>query len=135
MRNDTDLGPSAVASFVRGELAKSLRSRRPYTVNLLLGGMDPITKKPHLYWLDYLASLTPLPYAAHGYAQYYCLSILDKHHHPDINYEQGLKIMRMCTEELRKRLPIDFKGMLVKVIDKDGIRTVDWKDSKPAASA
>ena len=70
MRNDTDLGPSAVANFVRGELAKSLRSRKPYTVNLLLGGMDPITKKPSLYWLDYLAALAPLPYAAHGYAQY-----------------------------------------------------------------
>ena len=70
MRNDTDLGPSAVASFVRGELARSLRSRKPYNVNLLLGGMDPITKQPHLYWLDYLASLAPVPYAAHGYAQY-----------------------------------------------------------------
>lgn len=70
MRNDTDLGPSAVANFVRGELARSLRSKKPYTVNLLLGGMDPITKKPSLYWLDYLAALAPLPYAAHGYAQY-----------------------------------------------------------------
>ena len=69
MRNDADLGPSAVANFVRGELAKSLRSKKPYTVNLLLGGMDPITKKPSLYWLDYLAALAPLPYAAHGYAQ------------------------------------------------------------------
>ena len=70
MRNDTDLGPSAVANFVRGELAKSLRSRKPYTVNLLLGGLDPTTKKPSLYWLDYLAALAPVPYAAHGYAQY-----------------------------------------------------------------
>ncbi len=70
MRNDTDLGPSAVANFVRGELAKSLRSRKPYTVNLLLGGIDRITGKPSLYWLDYLAALAPLPYAAHGYAQY-----------------------------------------------------------------
>ena len=139
MRNDTELGPSAVANFVRGELARSLRSRHPYTVNLLLGGMDPVTKKPHLYWLDYLASLAPLPYAAHGYAQYvvifivssgnryalflpfmtrtngqnryYCLSIFDKHHHPDIDYEQGLKILRMCTDELKRRLPIDFKGV------------------------
>jgi 20S proteasome subunit beta 4 len=141
MRNDTDLGPSAVANFVRGELAKSLRSKHPYTVNLLLGGLDPITKQPHLYWLDYLASLAPLPYAAHGYAQYvvsspsalrifqglaasiipaaftkpyfryYCLSILDKHHHPEINFEQGMKILRMCTDELQRRLPIDFKGV------------------------
>lgn len=69
MRNQTELGPSAVAHFVRGELARSLRSRSPYTVNLLLGGVDPITEKPSLYWLDYLASLAQVPYAAHGYAQ------------------------------------------------------------------
>jgi 20S proteasome subunit beta 4 len=128
MRNNIDLSPSAVANFVRGELASSLRSRKPYNVNLLLGGVDPITDKPSLYWLDYLASLAPLPYAAHGYAQYYCLSILDKHHHPDIDYEQGLKILRMCTDELKRRLPIDFKGMLVKVITKDGIKDVDYLD-------
>ncbi|KAL8974769.1 MAG: hypothetical protein Q9185_001189 [Variospora sp. 1 TL-2023] len=135
MRNDTELGPPAVASFVRGELARSLRSRKPYTVNLLLGGMDPISKKPHLYWLDYLASLAPLPYAAHGYAQYYCLSILDKHHHPDIDLDQGLKILRMCTDELQRRLPIDFKGMLVKIIDKDGIREIEWDNSRIVKSA
>ncbi|KAL9605141.1 MAG: hypothetical protein Q9219_000075 [cf. Caloplaca sp. 3 TL-2023] len=135
MRNDTNLGPAAVANFVRGELARSLRSRKPYTVNLLLGGVDPISNKPHLYWLDYLASLAPVPYAAHGYAQYYCLSILDKHHQPDINLEQGLKILRMCTDELQRRLPIDFKGMLVKVIDKDGVREIDWDNTKIVKSA
>ncbi|RDW67608.1 proteasome subunit beta type-3 [Coleophoma cylindrospora] len=128
MRNGIDLSPSAVANFVRGELASSLRSRKPYNVNLLLGGVDPITDKPSLYWLDYLASLAPLPYAAHGYAQYYCLAILDKHHHPDINYEQGIKLLHLCTDELKRRLPIDFKGMMVKVITKDGIRTVDYDD-------
>jgi len=111
MRNDTELGPAAVSSFVRGELAKSLRSRKPYTVNLLLGGWDKVSEKPELYWLDYLASRAKLPYAAHGYAQYYCLSILDKHHHPDISFEQGMKILDMCTDELKRRLPIDFKGV------------------------
>ncbi|KAH7408897.1 putative proteasome subunit beta type-2 [Cadophora sp. DSE1049] len=128
MRNGIDLSPSAVANFVRGELASSLRSRKPYNVNLLLGGFDPITSRPSLYWLDYLASLAPLPYAAHGYAQYYCLSILDKHHHPDIGYEEGLKLLRLCTDELKRRLPIDFKGMLVKVVTKEGIREVEWDD-------
>lgn len=59
-----------MAHFVRGELASSLRSKKPYNVNLLLGGFDNITGKPSLYWMDYLASLAPLPYAAHGYAQY-----------------------------------------------------------------
>jgi hypothetical protein len=75
MRNETDLSPSALAHFVRGELASSLRSRKPYNVNLLLGGVDPITHQPSLYWLDYLASLAPVPYAAHGYAQYVSLSL------------------------------------------------------------
>ncbi|KAI9670450.1 MAG: Proteasome subunit beta type-4 [Trizodia sp. TS-e1964] len=135
MRHDTELAPAAVASYVRRELATSLRSRNSYSVNLLLGGFDPITNKPSLYWLDYLAALAPLPYAAHGYAQYYCLSILDKHHHPDISFEQGLKILRMCTDELKRRLPIDFKGMLVKVVNKDGVNDVPYDDSKPVASA
>lgn len=135
MRNDTDLGPSAVASFIRGELAKSLRSRNPYTVNLLLGGVDPISREPSLYWLDYLASSAKVPYAAHGYAQYYCLSILDKHHHPGISFEQGLKILRMCTDELQRRLPIDFKGMTVKVIKKDGIQDLEYDTSKQVLSA
>ncbi|KAG9521469.1 N-terminal nucleophile aminohydrolase, partial [Aureobasidium melanogenum] len=133
MRNDIELNPSATASFIRTELAKALRSRRPYTVNLLLGGYDTINDKPTLHWIDYLASSAPVPYAAHGYAQYYCLSTLDKHHHPDISFEQGMKILRMCTDELKRRLPIDFKGMTVKVVTKDGIREEEYKDDEPVA--
>ncbi|KAJ4306468.1 Proteasome subunit beta type-4 [Collariella sp. IMI 366227] len=122
MRNETDLSPSALAHFVRGELASSLRSRKPYNVNLLLGGVDPITHKPSLYWLD-------------GYAQYYCLSILDKHHHPDITLGQGMKILELCTDELKRRLPIDFKGMVVKAVTKDGIVNIEFDDDKVVKSA
>jgi 20S proteasome subunit beta 4 len=135
MRNSTDLRSEAVASFVRGEIAKALRTRRPYTVNLLLGGFDPITEKPSLYWIDYLAALAKVPYAAHGYAQYYCLSILDKHHQPDIDLDKGMKILRMCTDELKRRLPIDFKGVVVKIITKDGIREEEYPDDKPVLPA
>ncbi|KAL1881153.1 hypothetical protein VTK73DRAFT_4600 [Phialemonium thermophilum] len=135
MRNDTDLSPSALAHFVRDELATSLRSRNPYQVNLLLGGVDPITHKPSLYWLDYLASLAQVPYAAHGYAQYYCLSILDKHHHPDITLGQGIKILNLCTDELKRRLPIDFKGMVVKAVTKDGVVDIEFDDDKVVKSA
>jgi len=162
MRNNTDLRPEAVAAFVRGEIARALRTRRPYNVNLLLGGFDPITKKPSLYWCDYLAALAKVPYAAHGYAQYvlgipllvatckyqvqggdgltdvdryYCLSILDKHHHPDIDLAKGMEILRMCTDELKRRLPIDFKGVFVKVITTDGIKTEEYVDDKPVLPA
>ncbi|KAJ5711534.1 proteasome subunit beta type-4 [Penicillium malachiteum] len=135
MRNDTELSTPAVGNFIRGELARSLRSRSPYTVNLLLGGVDPATEKPHLYWIDYLASLAPVPYAAHGYAQYYCLSLLDKHHNPNIDLEEGMKLLGMCTDELKRRLPIDYKGVLVKVITKDGVREVDFDNDKVVRSA
>lgn len=82
-------------------------AQKPYTVNILIAGYDTVNDKPELYWLDYLAAKVKLPYAAHGYAQFYCLSmvpsakyrrighhadklgILDKHHHPDIDLDQG----------------------------------------------
>ncbi|KAF8451488.1 nucleophile aminohydrolase [Terfezia claveryi] len=120
------LSPSSVSSFVRTELAKSLRSRKPYNVNLLIGGYDTVNDQSELYWLDYLAAKDKLPYAAHGYAQYYCLSILDKHHHPNIDLEQGLKLLRMCIEELVRRLPTNFKGVNVKVITKTGIQDLEY---------
>lgn len=157
-RNGYPLDISQIASFTRSELARSLRSRKPYNVNLLLGGIIPPTSTTHntpttassatpsapntssgtsgpvqtvsqaipkLYWLDYLASVVEVPYAAHGYAQYYCLSILDKHHHPDIDLETGLKLLRMCSEELRRRLPIDFKGLTVKVVTPEGVKIIE----------
>jgi len=135
IRHGSPLRPSAVASFVRGEVARSLRSQRPYRVNLLLGGVDPVTGKPSLYWCDYLAALAELPYAAHGYAQYYCLSLLDKHHHPDIDLARGMEILKMCSDELKRRLPFDFKGLYVKVITKEGIKDQEFSDDTPVLPA
>lgn len=43
--------------------------------------------------------------------RYYCLSILDKHHNPNISLEEGLKLLGLCTDELKRRLPIDYKGV------------------------
>lgn len=36
------------------------------------------------------------------------------------------ELLRMCVEELKKRLPIDFKGVNVKVVTKDGIRDLEY---------
>ncbi|KAK9487067.1 nucleophile aminohydrolase [Lipomyces starkeyi] len=124
MRNETELSPPAITSFVRSELAKSLRSRKPYQVNILIGGYDTAAEKPCLYWVDYLASRAQVPYAAHGYAAYYTLSLLDRWYKKDLSLEEGMKIMEMCVKELRTRLPIDFKGIQIKIIDRDGVRTV-----------
>ncbi|KAF3926427.1 hypothetical protein AA313_de0205682 [Arthrobotrys entomopaga] len=125
MRHSSDLPVSSVASFVRTELASSLRSRHPYTVNMLIGGYDVKKEQPELYWLDYLASSAEIPYAAHGYAQYYCLSILDAHYKKGMGVEEVTGLLQDCHEELKRRMPIDFKGLLVKIVDKDGIRELE----------
>ena len=41
--------------------------------------------------------------------------------------------MRMCTEELKRRLPIDFKGVIVKAIAQDGINDVGYEDDVKVA--
>ena len=53
----------------------------PYFVNLLLAGHDKDTG-PELYFLDYLASMIKLPYAAHGYGGYFILSVMDRYYRP-----------------------------------------------------
>jgi 20S proteasome subunit beta 4 len=63
---------------VRRALADSIRSRRPYAVNVLLGGYDEASSTPHLYWIDYLGTMAEVPYAAHGYGAYFALSTLDR---------------------------------------------------------
>jgi 20S proteasome subunit beta 4 len=48
-------------------------------VNLLLAGYDDETG-PELYFVDYLASMVKVPYAAHGYGGFFSLSIMDRYH-------------------------------------------------------
>jgi 20S proteasome subunit beta 4 len=46
-----------------------------------------------------------------------------------------MKILRMCTDELQRRLPIDFKGMVVKVVREGGIEEIEYDMSKQVLSA
>ena len=78
IRNNYPLRPPSAASWIRRTLADSLRSRSPYSVNLLLCGYDTTTHTPHLYWMDYLGTLIEVPFGAHGYGSYFSLSLLDR---------------------------------------------------------
>ncbi|KAI3403594.1 PRE1 [Candida oxycetoniae] len=126
MREDgVEMSPKATASYVRNQLATSIRSRKPYQVNCLLAGFDTKTNKPSLNYIDYLGTQAELTYGAHGYAAFYATSLLDKHYRKGMTVDQGLQLMKMCVEELERRMPIDFKGVYVKVVDKDGIRKIE----------
>ncbi|KAJ2162196.1 Proteasome subunit beta type-4 [Coemansia sp. RSA 552] len=124
IRNSQDLTPSETANFIRGELATALRSRKPYQVNMLVTGYDKNTKEASLYWIDYLAAMAKVPFAAHGYCGYFVYSILDREYKPDISLEQGLEIIQKCFAALKKRFLIDFNDYMIKVVDSNGIRVI-----------
>ncbi|KAI0633983.1 N-terminal nucleophile aminohydrolase [Trametes polyzona] len=125
IRNTYALRPPSAASWIRRALADSLRSRRPYAVNLLIGGYDTSTHTPHLYWVDYLGTLSEVPFAAHGYGAYFALSLLDRYHDPEAPLEEGLATLRRCLDEVAKRLVVTPEKYKVKVVDKDGVREVE----------
>lgn len=93
-------------------------------MNLLLGGYDAPSATPSLYWVDYLGTLVQVPYAAHGYASYLTLSTLDRYHRPDMSLEEALELLKMCINEVRKRLVLDMGNFHVRVIDLNGVREV-----------
>ncbi|KAI9337040.1 nucleophile aminohydrolase [Zopfochytrium polystomum] len=125
MRNGLDLSTKAAASFTRRELATSLRSRHPYSVNVLIGGVDPKTGHPELYWLDYLASSVKLNYAAHGYASYFCMSTMDRYWKEGLTVDEAISLVKKCLAELAERLVINMPQFFVKIVDANGVRTVD----------
>ncbi|KAJ3329893.1 Proteasome subunit beta type-4 [Blyttiomyces sp. JEL0837] len=124
IRNGVPLSTKAVASFTRKELATSLRSRNPYTVNLLIGGVDPKTGHPELYWLDYLSSSVKLNFTAHGYASYFCMSTMDRYWKPDLSVEEAVALLKKCLAELKVRFIGNLPNFIVKVVDKNGVREI-----------
>ncbi|OMJ13314.1 Proteasome subunit beta type-2, partial [Smittium culicis] len=78
IRNGHELTVNSTAKFTRNELASCLRSRKPYSVNLLIAGYDYVKEKPALYRIDHLASISSVNFAAHGYGAFFSYSIFDK---------------------------------------------------------
>ena len=105
-------------------MAESLRSRRPYQVNLLIGGFDVPSSTPALYWMDYLGTLAEVPFAAHGYGAMFTMGTLDRFHRPDMDLEEGLALLRRCIDELKKRFIVDLGTWKVRVIDRQGVKEV-----------
>jgi len=123
-RTGCPLSTSAAASWTRNQLAKSLRSRGAYQVNLLLGGFDTDTEEARLYFIDYLAAMHEVPYAAHGYAGYLVLGLMDRLYNPDMSLEEGLEVMGACIAQLQLRFLVKCPTFTIKVVDAAGVRNV-----------
>lgn len=77
---DRSMSPNEVASFLRHLIVSRLRSR-PFQANLLVGGIDPITQEPILFWFDELGAMKEVDYSAHGNELAAMISALDRQDH------------------------------------------------------
>lgn len=118
------LSTHAQANFCRGELAKALR-KGPYQVNLVLGGYDE-KAGGSLYVLDYMGSCQKVNYGAQGYASNFCLSIMDRDWTEGLTEADAVKIVEKSIKELAMRFLINQSNFIIKVMDKDGVRTLKF---------
>jgi 20S proteasome subunit beta 4 len=123
LRHDAALSTHAAANFTRKELANALRSD-PYQVNLLIGGWDH-EQGPALYYMDYLASMAKVPFAAHGYASFFVSGLLDRLCKSNMKLDEAREVMAACVKELSKRFLVNAEQWSFKVVDKDGARYID----------
>jgi len=122
LSNEQTLSTHAVANFTRQQLATALR-KNPYNTNLLLAGYDEKTG-PSLYFIDYLGTMHSMNLAGTGYGQNFVLSLFDRLWHKDLTEEEAVKLMELGIEEVQKRLVVAQPSHIIKVVDKNGVRTI-----------
>jgi len=125
------LSTHAQANFCRGELAKAIR-KGPFQVNVILGGYDEKTPTGgSLYVMDYFGSCSKAKYGAQGYASNFCLSVMDRSWTEGLNEGQAVDIVEQCIKVLQMRFLINQSNFIIKVIDKEGVKTLKF-GSDPA---
>mmetsp|Transcript_50113 Transcript_50113/g.99821 ORF Transcript_50113/g.99821 Transcript_50113/m.99821 type:complete len:199 (-) Transcript_50113:190-786(-) len=121
-RNSVPMSTHAVANYMRGEKSAKLRKGMA-VVDMLLGGYDE-DAGPSLYFIDYLASMQKLDKGAHGYAGFFCNSLLDAHWKKGMTLEEGLTLISLCIKEMKTRFAINMPNWMIKVVDKNGTRKI-----------
>ena len=114
--------PPPTHTHTHPQLATALR-QGPYQTNLLLAGYDD-KDGVGLYYMDYMAALSKVGFGAHGYCASFILSVFDREWKEGLSLDEALDIVRKCLHELRTRFLISQPVFIIKVVDKDGTRTV-----------
>ncbi|XP_068221017.1 proteasome subunit beta type-2-like [Palaemon carinicauda] len=122
MRNGYELAPASAVHFTRHTIANHLRSREPYFVNSIMGGFDPDTNTPVLFYMDYLGSCVPLDYYAFGYGGMFSLGIMDKDYRPNMTKDEGYALLKLCVNEIKRRFIVNLPKFRVRMVSKDGVK-------------
>lgn len=97
-------------------------------MNILLAGYEKETG-PSLYYIDYLATLHKVEKGAFGYGSYFSLSMMDRHYRCGMSLEEAIGLVDKCIVEIRSRLVVAPPNFVIKIVDKDGARLHEWRES------
>jgi 20S proteasome subunit beta 4 len=111
------------AAFSRRALADALRSRTPWNVNVLIGGIDGDSGRGKLFWMDYLASMVSVPFGAQGYGAYFCSGLLDSLYRDNMSETEAMELLKKCLLELKVRFVVSLPEFHVKIIRSTGIES------------
>ena len=128
-QNGVELNTSEIASYIRNDLAESIR-KNPVQCNCLVAGFDG--DEPKLYWFDYLGSYAKLLKAAHGYGAYFLYGLMDNYYKANMSLEEGELIIDKCINELNTRFSISLSKFDVFKITKQGIENISEKFNRRA---
>ena len=76
--------------------------------------------------MDYLGSCQKVNYGVQGYASNFCLSIMDRDWVEGLTEEDAVKIVEHCIQEMKMRFLLNQTNFIIKVVDKDGVRTLKY---------
>eukprot|EP00287_Rhodomonas_sp_CCMP768_P004569 CAMPEP_0196717016 /NCGR_PEP_ID=MMETSP1091-20130531/445_1 /TAXON_ID=302021 /ORGANISM="Rhodomonas sp., Strain CCMP768" /LENGTH=198 /DNA_ID=CAMNT_0042057231 /DNA_START=52 /DNA_END=648 /DNA_ORIENTATION=+ len=130
LRNGTELSTHAAAHFIRGEIAHALRSS-PKLCNMVLVGYDK-DEGPSLFHMDYLGGMHKMNFGGHGYGSFFAVSLLDRLWRPNMSLEEGIELMKKVFAEINTRFLVGGSTFTLKIVDKDGTRTINLDDNMTA---
>ena len=80
---------------------------------------------PHLYFLDYLGTISEVPFTAQGYCGYLLYGLWDSLWKRDMDYDDGIRMLVASINQMQKRFLVSQNSWIAKIITKDGIRRID----------
>lgn len=108
---------------------------------MLIAGYDDVDGAS-LYWCDYLGALQESKFGAHGYGSFFTLSTMDRHWkvrylalrcvrcmtstQPKMSLDEAKDLIEKCIKELHTRFVIHMPNFVLKIVDKDGSRVLDF---------
>lgn len=102
-----DLELHSLALHCARLIHSNLRENSRLSCQLLLGGVNPVTKSPELYWVDNVGALQRVKYGAHGQEMPLVLSLMDQldreHCIEQVDMATGLALVRRCWLGIKRR--------------------------------